>query len=77
MNESAPKVQEFQHNRLNRLLGKVGLVFGSGMAEFGFKHDGMGIPLHRRSTLQESIDEARNQLAIAEAAQSRSEAGEA
>ncbi len=73
MNEQAPEAQNFEHNRLNQLLGKIGLVYGSGMAEFGLMHSGLGVPLHRRSTLQESMNQARNELATIEAAIARSD----
>ena len=59
MSEKEPQVHEFEQNRLNQMLGKVGLVYGSGLAEFGLLHVGWGIPLHRRSTLEAANEQAR------------------
>jgi hypothetical protein len=72
MNEHEPQVHEFEHSRLNRVLGRVGLVYGSGMAEFGLKHVGWGIPLHRRSTLESSGEKARAMMNALRAAEERS-----
>lgn len=73
MSELEPQAQEFQHNRLNQMLGKVGLVYGSGLAEFGLKHVGWGIPLHRRSTLESADEKARFAIEALNAASERSE----
>lgn len=67
--EHGPKLE--QPRLITRMLGHLGLVWGEGMSEFGLRHVGMGLPLHRRSTLEASQAAARGMLAIAEEIQSR------
>ena len=71
MSEPEPQVQKFEHNRLNQMLGKVGLVYGSGLAEFGVKHAGRGIPLYRRSTLEAADEKAQAVMNVLNAAEER------
>ena len=72
MSELEPQVHDFKHSRLKQILGKVGLVYGSGMEEFGVKHVGWSIPLHRRSTLEAADETARVAMDILQAAEERS-----
>jgi hypothetical protein len=65
------QTQEVAKNLPQRMLGRFGLVYGEGMSEYGLKHVGMGIPLHRRATLEANLAAAQNMMAIVEDAQAR------
>lgn len=75
MSEFEQPVHEFNDNRLNRLLGKVGLVYGSGVGEFGLQHTGC-VPLYRRSALEAASSEAQAIMLALQAAEERSEGNE-
>lgn len=72
MTETEPQTSEFENNRLNQMLGRVGLVYGGGLAEFGLRHVGWGIPLYRRSTLEEIERSARDMATAIQEVEDRS-----
>lgn len=63
---------QFEHSRLNQVLARIGLVYGSGLAEFGFRTAGTGIPLHRRSTLEAARRQAEETMQTVAEIQQRS-----
>jgi hypothetical protein len=69
-------IENYEHGPLNRALGKIGLVYGSGLAEFGIQHVGMGIPLYRRKSLEDSLLYARNLLDMAASITERTQLAE-